>query len=593
MDPKKIAIRLAQGLAKDMFKELTKGGSWLPVSKEATADFMDGLRSQIKKKKRLLKAEIPLHPVMQEFQDLIDNDSIIRMNFTKMIDQVPGYYREKGTDGKYLHGFYLESIEEMIHLINHILTTAPEYNDTDLVGFPINTILNWTMGVPAGAAAFRNQKVNDMFRKVLAVWTDYLDSRNSLYVFRTYPDINKSWRSLAALKKLNMKQYLEGRQLKQFLKTKDPVKDPFPYKSWNDFFIRPFKNKVERPINKKKNGIVSACDSGVYNTQFNAKLQDWFWLKSQPYSLWDLLANEDGEGPEKVKSDEKHFKDYVKPFKGGTVYQAFLSAFKYHRWHSPVSGTIKKAYVKDGTYYSATQSEGMAPYAFYNLIFVGLILIYKKITPNDSEQKVMIEIFKKLASDIITEINERKYPDKHPMVCSQFVYQSYEDAGRSYRLKIKNGTLIGGTSFLNERNELSLLDQVILQIRTDHTSDFIRFLASPEVSEIGSVTSKSEAELAKELIGAMAGPSPSATAEETASYEVNHELLAAIYQFAEALYAMRTGAEMNLLGLSPANEKSITPDAFNFLKVEQAYFVTPADLLDKCVNVTRVGVVKD
>lgn len=30
-------------------------------------------------------------------------------------------------------------------------------------------------------------------------------------------------------------------------------------------------------------------------------------------------------------------------FVGGTVYQAFLSALSYHRWHSPVSGKIVKA----------------------------------------------------------------------------------------------------------------------------------------------------------------------------------------------------------------------------------------------------------
>jgi len=30
-------------------------------------------------------------------------------------------------------------------------------------------------------------------------------------------------------------------------------------------------------------------------------------------------------------------------FVGGTVYQAFLSALNYHRWHAPVAGTIVRA----------------------------------------------------------------------------------------------------------------------------------------------------------------------------------------------------------------------------------------------------------
>lgn len=352
------------GKIPNFVKGVFTDSSWLPVSKEGTSSYMNGLRNRIKSNKtagRNLKgaSTFLLHPVMQEFQDLIDNDSIIRMNFTNMIDQVPSYYKETDAEGNYIHGYYLQSIEEMIVLINEILTTSPEYNDTDLVGFPINTILNWTMGVPAGAAAFRNPQVNEMFRKVLAVWTKYLDSRESLYVFN---HSSTGWLCEQSLEKLKMEQYLDPEGLACFLETTDPVNDPnFPFTSWNDFFIRPFKNKEQRPISTVKNGVVSACDSGVYNIQHGAKLQDWFWLKTQPYSMWDMLANETGklEGPAKIKSDEEHFEEFVKPFDEGTVYQAFLSAFKYHRWHSPVDGIIKKAYVKEGTYYSATQSEGM------------------------------------------------------------------------------------------------------------------------------------------------------------------------------------------------------------------------------------------
>jgi phosphatidylserine decarboxylase len=46
-------------------------------------------------------------------------------------------------------------------------------------------------------------------------------------------------------------------------------------------------------------------------------------------------------------------------FVGGTVYQAFLSALSYHRWHAPVSGKVVKAYVVDGAYYSEPLFEGV------------------------------------------------------------------------------------------------------------------------------------------------------------------------------------------------------------------------------------------
>lgn len=32
--------------------------------------------------------------------------------------------------------------------------------------------------------------------------------------------------------------------------------------------------------------------------------------------------------------------------------QAFLSALSYHRWHCPVTGTVKRVELVDGTYYS-------------------------------------------------------------------------------------------------------------------------------------------------------------------------------------------------------------------------------------------------
>jgi len=91
--------------------------------------------------------------------------------------------------------------------------------------------------------------------------------------------------------------------------------------------------------------IVNACESAPYRLARQVKRHDKFWIKSQPYSIAHMLAN-----------------DSLAPlFIGGTVYQAYLSPLSYHRWHSPVSGTVRKAYVRDGTYYSEAPSEGFDP----------------------------------------------------------------------------------------------------------------------------------------------------------------------------------------------------------------------------------------
>jgi phosphatidylserine decarboxylase len=74
--------------------------------------------------------------------------------------------------------------------------------------------------------------------------------------------------------------------------------------------------------------------------QFHVKLVDNFWLKDDRYSLSDMFGG------------KKHNKEELaKNFEGGTVYQAFLSALYYHRWHSPVDGVIEDIYAIDGTYY--------------------------------------------------------------------------------------------------------------------------------------------------------------------------------------------------------------------------------------------------
>ena len=271
--------------------------------------------------------KVELLPVMKEFKQSIDEDPVVRMYLNQMIEQVSSYYKHHPEPN-----IYIKDIDQMLYLINDALRMAPEYNKSDLVGCRINSILNWTMNVPAGYAVFRNKRMNEMFRKVLADYTIYLNSKASLSSLNS--GVN-GWKSEAAKKKLNMKQY-------QY----DPKDKYWGFKSWNDFFTRKFKDGM-RPIAKPNDTktIVSACDSEVYAIKHNVKKSDRFWIKEQPYSLKDMLNND--------KLADK--------FVGGDVYQAFLSAFKYHRWHSPVSGVIKKAYIKQGTYYSGLESVGVDP----------------------------------------------------------------------------------------------------------------------------------------------------------------------------------------------------------------------------------------
>lgn len=104
-----------------------------------------------------------------------------------------------------------------------------------------------------------------------------------------------------------------------------------------DFFTRLVHDKA-RPLASPDDDyvIANACESRVYNIEHDVKLRDRFFAKGQPYSLVDMFAHD----------------KYAESFVGGTIYQAFLSALSYHRWHSPVSGVVRRAFLVDGTYFS-------------------------------------------------------------------------------------------------------------------------------------------------------------------------------------------------------------------------------------------------
>jgi len=197
------------------------------------------------------------------------------------------------------------------------------------VTLPLGAILDWTMGTSAGFAVYRDPRVNDMIKNILTRWSEFLSSRASLYVLNDSPT---GWKSEAAQQAVGIEQY-------QY----DPQDEHWGFTSWNDFFTRQFKDDA-RPVHSSDDDdvIVAACESTPYAISTNVQLQDSFWIKQQPYSLRDMLAG-----------------DYASAaFMGGTVYQAFLSATNYHRWHSPVAGTIVRAFVQPGTYYSEADSEG-------------------------------------------------------------------------------------------------------------------------------------------------------------------------------------------------------------------------------------------
>jgi len=236
--------------------------------------------------------------------------------------------------------------KHMLQLMNHVLTRAPEWSDraygVGMVGTPFNSIVDWPMGTASGFAFFLDPEVNKHLKIILNTWGKFLSSPESAYVLS---DDSIGWLSKHGKEDLTAVAN-NGKTSHTFedMFVCDPSDKHHGYKSWDDFFTRHVKEGI-RPTADPDNDdvIANACESKPYHVKRGVLARNRFWIKGQPYSVVDMLSHD---------PLQEHFI-------GGTIYQAFLSALSYHRWHSPVSGTIKKAYVVDGTYYSEPLFEGL------------------------------------------------------------------------------------------------------------------------------------------------------------------------------------------------------------------------------------------
>lgn len=273
-----------------------------------------------------------LSPVVNDFKVLIESDAELYMLFNEMFEQAAKFTTKPGFP---VNAKKLKNYHQMLSYLNQALTKAPEFSKSGNVGAPINDALVGVMGTPAGVIAFLNPKVNQQLKKILHEWSIFLSSPYSRYVLNDDP--TTGWLGANALKAMpNFKETFQC----------DPNAPYYGFKSWDDFFTRQLRQGA-RPVAEPKNDavIVNACESAPYKIATNVKLTDRFWIKKQPYSLIYMF---DGDPS-------------AKQFIGGTIYQAYLSATSYHRWHTPVSGTIIKTQLIDGSYYAQVPSLGFDP----------------------------------------------------------------------------------------------------------------------------------------------------------------------------------------------------------------------------------------
>lgn len=305
-----------------------------------------------------------LNPTLQEFKTFIETDPTVFRLFHTMFRDVPflsPYVQDPSGQPQ------IRDYLTMLNVFNVLMTRGPYWMYTmegqkGLVGFPFNAVLvrrmpskkvaaqligeqNWPMATAAGVAAFSRPDVNNHIRKILNSWAEFLASPASTSVLSAD---TKGWFSNEALNamsqvttKTNPPSSISFAQAYIC----NPAAVAYGYNSWDDFFTRRFRSGT-RPVSSPDDArvVCNACESSPYRISYNVKLRDDFWIKEQPYSLLDMLNND----------------SLASHFNGGTVYQAYLSALSYHRWHAPVAGTVVKVVHIPGTYYLQNLFEGFA-----------------------------------------------------------------------------------------------------------------------------------------------------------------------------------------------------------------------------------------
>lgn len=276
-----------------------------------------------------------LHPVVKEFRDLIQDDTRLYLLFTSMFDQIP---KNKRKPGGYTGELVIKNYQDMLRFLNHYLTEAPAWSNyawqNGFVGVPFSALFDGTMATESGFAVFLDPKVNAMLKKILDAWGEFLTSPPSAAVLNNG---ETGWFGRVGMNALEDHANV-GKTSRRFHESYvcDERAEHYGFTSWDAFFTRAFRVGV-RPVARPEDDdcIVNACESMPYNTSRNIQLRSRFWLKSEQYSLYDMLHD-----PLAVR------------FIGGTVYQAYLDQCSYHRWHSPVRGTIVKTSLIGGVYFS-------------------------------------------------------------------------------------------------------------------------------------------------------------------------------------------------------------------------------------------------
>ncbi|KAH6869458.1 phosphatidylserine decarboxylase [Coprinopsis sp. MPI-PUGE-AT-0042] len=310
-------------------RQMSRYAGWIPSNHIVYRNFM-----KTHYENGLIKAHAAHEPAVAQFEKAINADKELRSSFDLVFIQAAQL-------GEIAEVKVPKDFNSFLGALDGIVVAPPKFHVTtdehgNPIGVPIGVPMYLLFDILSNTSAaydlFRKPAFNTALKELLDSWGEFLKSDAG---GSSLNEEEGGWFSPLAIKMLE-----EGRgDFRTTYVCPDPDAPNRGFRSWDAFFVREIRPEA-RPIHfgEDKSILHNACESTVYNIQYNVRKHDRFWLKAQSYSLYDMLNRDD---------------TVVDKFVGGTVYQAFLSPQDYHRWHAPIDGTIVKTVLVPGTYYYA------------------------------------------------------------------------------------------------------------------------------------------------------------------------------------------------------------------------------------------------
>jgi hypothetical protein len=226
------------------------------------------------------------------------------------------------------------------------------------------------------------------------------------------------------------------------------------------------------------------------------------------------------------------------------------------------------------------------PYPFSDLIFLGLILLFKNNAKKNLISRAVVDLMCLVAAELKTRIEEKKGPGFHTLVCSSYVYQCYLEASENQpnlKLNVKNGDIGFGEHrllFRSAKSSNSLLDLFEDYVKQDDGEFKNRFYARRRLKQtkklrpVDAVLKDLEMELSVKC-------NENLPMLRSIDWEIVKDFIDAVGDVIEAVSSL----------ISDHDNLTLEEMIENARK-QQAMFITPNDLRNHLTNADYIGMIR-